>query len=149
MLLQKWRLQTLLAEKARERAETTGETHLESFETNNIVTQVVQAMRMNFRRLEQKRKQDSPPTESQWHERERMPARRVELFYSKTSMSADATAAIAEHAGFSTLDRKSPKPVGFGQRNRTAAVVTALPILSAVLAVSQIWYLLSSCFRIG
>ena len=80
-------------------------------ETNNIVTHQ-QAMRMNFRRLEQKRKQDSPPTDRSGTREKDAGARRG-IFYSKTPMSVDATAAIY------AID--TSKPVVHGQRNRTVS----------------------------
>ena len=69
-------------------------------------------MRMNFRRLEQKRKQDSPPTDRSGTREKDAGARRG-IFYSKTPMSVDATAAIY------AID--TSKPVVHGQRNRTVS----------------------------
>lgn len=80
-------------------------------ETNYISTHQ-QAIKMNFRRLEQKRKQDSPPVDRSGTREKDAGARRG-IFYSKTPMSVDATAAI-----YAT---ETSKPAAHMQRSRTVS----------------------------
>lgn len=71
-------------------------------ETNNIATHQ-QALKMNFRRLEQKRKQESPTTERS-RRGDRDEAGRRGIFYSKTPMAVEATAAIYSGNGRSPAE---------------------------------------------
>ena len=89
-------------------------------ETNYISTHQ-QAIRMNFRRLEQKRKQDSPPTDRSGTREKDTGARRG-IFYSKTPMSVDATAAV-----YAT---EANKPAARIQRTRTASASDIDDVLS-------------------